>query len=91
MYRPGYRYMKCGVMLTELIPDGTQTMDLFECRDTARQSKLMAAMDHINQEMGRRALFYASSGIQQKWSGASARKSPAYTTDWDSLIHVKAI
>ena len=59
--------------------------------DTARQSKLMAAMDHINQAMGRRTLFYANSGIQQKWSGASARKSPAYTTDWDSLIHVKAI
>jgi DNA polymerase V len=91
MYRPGYRYMKCGVMLTDLIPDGAQTQDLFERRDTARQSKLMAAMDHVNQAMGRRTLFYANSGIQQKWSGAATRKSPAYTTDWDSLIHVKAI
>jgi DNA polymerase V len=77
-------------MLTDLIPDGAQTQDLFERRDTARQSKLMAAMDHVNQSMGRRTLFYANSGIQQKWSGAATRKSPAYTTDWDSLIHVKA-
>jgi hypothetical protein len=30
------------------------------------------------------------SGIQQGWTHASARKSPAYTTDWDSLIQVKA-
>jgi hypothetical protein len=36
--------------------------------------------------MGKRTLFYASSGDQQKWSGAAARKSPSYTTDWDSLI-----
>lgn len=90
MYKPGYRYMKCGIMLTDLIPDGAQTQDLFERRDTARQSKLMAAVDDINQAMGRRTLFYASSGIQQKWSGAATRKSPSYTTDWESLIRVKA-
>ena len=90
MYRPGYRYMKCGVILTELLIESTQTLDLFDRRDTARESKLMAAMDHINQAMGRRTLFYASAGIQQKWSGAAARKSPSYTTDWESLIRVKA-
>ncbi|HUS08603.1 MAG TPA: Y-family DNA polymerase [Bryobacteraceae bacterium] len=90
MYRPGYRYMKCGVILTDLILEGRETGDLFERRDIARQSKLMAALDHVNQAMGRRTLFYAGTGIQQKWTGASARKSPAYTTDWESLIRVKA-
>jgi DNA polymerase V len=90
MYRPGYRYMKCGVMLTDLIPEGKETLDLFDRRDTAKQSKLMAAMDHVNQTMGRRTLFYACSGIRQAWAGASARRSPSYTTDWESLIRVKA-
>jgi DNA polymerase V len=90
MYRPGYRYTKCGVMLTDLLPEGAETLDLFERRDTARESKLMAAMDQINQSMGRRTLFLASAGVQQKWSGVSARKSPSYTTDWESVIRVKA-
>jgi DNA polymerase V len=90
MYRPGYRYMKCGVMLTDLLLEGTETMDLFARRDTGKQSRLMAAMDHINQTMGKQSLFYASSGIQQAWRGASARRSPSYTTDWESLIQVKA-
>jgi DNA polymerase V len=90
MYRPGYRYMKCGVMLTDLFLAGTETLDLFDRRDTGRQSKLMAAMDHINQTMGRQTLFYASSGIRQAWRGASARRPPSYTTDWESLIQVKA-
>lgn len=90
MYRPGYRYMKCGVMLTDLLPEGTETLDLFDRRDTVKQSKLMAAMDHLNQTMGKQTLFYASSGIQKAWRGAAARKSPSYTTDWESLIQVKA-
>ena len=90
MYRPGYRYMKCGVMLTDLVIEGSETLDLFDRRDTAKQSKLMAAMDHVNQTMGRQTLFYASSGIQQAWRGAAARKSPAYTTDWEGLIQVRA-
>jgi DNA polymerase V len=90
MYRTGYRYMKCGVMLTDLLPEGAETGDLFDRRDTVRQAKLMAALDQVNGTMGRRTLFYASAGIQQKWLGAAARKSPAYTTDWGSLIQVKA-
>lgn len=90
MYRPGYRYMKCGVMPTDLILEGTETLDLFERHDTARQSKLMAVLDQVNQTMRKRTLFYASSGIQQKWSMNAARKSPSYTTNWESLIQVKA-
>jgi DNA polymerase V len=90
MYRPGYRYMKCGVMLTDLILESTETGDLFARRDTVRQSKLMAALDHVNHTFGKRTLFYASSGVRQGWTGASSRKSPAYTTDWESLIQVKA-
>jgi DNA polymerase V len=90
MYKPNYRYSKCGVMLTDLLPEGTETLDLFDRRDTGKQSKLMAALDHINQTMGKHTLFYASSGIQQAWRGAAARKSPSYTTDWGHLIRVKA-
>ena len=50
----------------------------------------MAALDQVNQTMGKRTLLYASAGIQQKWSMNAARKSPSYTTDWERLIKVKA-
>ena len=89
-FKPGYRYMKRGVMLTDLLPEGTETGALFARCATAWQLKLMAALDHINQTMARRSLFDASSGIQQAWTGVSARKSPAYTTDWGRFIQVKA-
>ena len=90
MYKPGYRYMKCGVMLTELVQEGNHTVDMFDTRDVKRQSKLMAAMDHINGAMGKRTLFYAGSGVARPWVGPSSSKSPAYSTDWNSLITVLA-
>lgn len=90
IYRPGYRYMKCGIMLTELVQEGNHTVDMFEARDVTRQSKLMAAMDEINSQMGRRTLFYAGTGVVREWAGVSSSKSPAYSTDWDSLITVQA-
>ena len=53
MYRPGGRYSKSRVMLTDLIPEGSETLDLLERRDIQKQSKLMAAIDQVNQMMGR--------------------------------------
>jgi len=82
--------MKCGVMLTDLVQEGNHPGDLFALRDEMRQSKLMAAMDDINSQMGGRTLFYAGTGVTRAWTGASSSKSPAYSADWNSLITVKA-
>ena len=90
MYKPGYRYMKCGVMLTDLVQEGNHPGDLFDTRDDKRQSKLMTTMDQINAAMGTRTLFYAGTGVNRPWVGASSSKSPAYSTDWNSLITVLA-
>ncbi len=91
MFKPGYRYMKCGVILTDL-SQGGHTRDLFDQRDTAKQVGLMSAIDSLNGKMGQKTLFYAGAGIQNKrtWEAASALKSPAYSTDWKNLMKVQA-
>ena len=79
MYKPGYRYMKCGVMLTELVQEGNHTGDLFDARDEKRQSKLMAAMDHINARWGRGRCFMralASTGRGSARRPRSLRRIP---------------
>jgi DNA polymerase V len=90
MYKPGYRYMKCGVILTDLIEDGGQNLDLFDKRDTRQEATLMAALDKINAKMGQRTLFYAGSGIKRPWTGMATLKSAPYTTDWNCLPVMKA-
>ncbi len=90
MYKPGYRYMKCGVILTDLVEAGKHTGDLFDTRDTEQQAKLMKAMDSLNSKWGQRTAFYAASGINREWVGVSSLKSRNFTTDWDSLMQVRA-
>jgi DNA polymerase V len=90
MYKPGYRYMKCGVILTDLVETGKNTRDLFDTRDNGKQASLMKALDTLNSKWGQRTAFYAASGVKRNWVGASALRSRPFTTDWNSLPQVKA-
>jgi DNA polymerase V len=90
MYKSGYRYMKCGVILTDLVEAGAATLDLFDTRDTGQQDKLMKAMDSLNSRWGQRTAFYAATGVTREWVGASTLRSRNFTTDWNSLMQVRA-
>ncbi|MEJ6002601.1 translesion error-prone DNA polymerase V subunit UmuC [Paucibacter soli] len=93
IFREGYRFAKCGVMLVDLQPEGLAQgeLDLFveggagegaheERRD---RSKLMSAMDQVNARYGRGSLHVASTGVSQEkatWSMRQERRTPRYTT-----------
>ena len=47
IYRPGFHYQKCGVMLMDLSPAAYHRRDLFDTRDQARQVRLMRARDRL--------------------------------------------
>ena len=90
IYRDGYLYKKAGVMLTGLVPVSQTQADLFDDRDRRKSKRLMSALDAINDRWGADTLHYASSGISKPWKTQFHRRSPAYTTDWDSLPVVNA-
>lgn len=90
MYRPGFKYKKCGVILTDLVIEGSVPQSLFDTRDTGRESRVMQAVDTINRRMGWGAVRYAVAGMQQAWRMASEMRSPAYTTQWAELPLVGA-
>lgn len=86
IYRPGYRYKKAGVMLSEITPAGVVQTQLFaDTTDTEKSLKLMAAMDGINVRMGKGAIHLASDGIVQNWRMNRGNMTPAYTNDWNEL------
>ncbi|MBO1360288.1 Y-family DNA polymerase [Acetobacter sacchari] len=78
IWRPGYRYIKAGVHLTDLSPDGAQA-SLLEPRNMAAESA-MRAMDEINQRYGKQVLRPASIGVNRNWSPRQNMLSPRYTT-----------
>ncbi len=88
IYRPGFQYKKAGVMLLGLTPDSGQQS--LSGPANGERPELMQALDRINGTWGRQAIQLAAAGFVKPWRMAQARKSPAYTTDWQELPVVKA-
>ena len=95
IFRPGYRYAKAGVMLLDLRPADLVQQELALDDEVADPggSRLMQALDAVNQRFGRNTLSLASAGLAgepRQWSMKQERRTPGYTTDWDGLALVRA-
>jgi DNA polymerase V len=100
MFRPGYRYVKAGVVLVDLQPQsramdepdlfGESTPQPVPRRDRTR---LMLAMDALNQRFGQGAVDVASAARPSQPNASTARqqqRSPRYTTRLDEVITARA-
>ena len=93
IYRPGYRFAKAGVMLLDLQDASIEQgeLDLDNVGDD--RTKLMGAMDAINDRFGRGALTLASAGTAREarsWVMKQDLKTPDYTTRWTDLPCARA-
>ena len=88
LYRWGYCYRKCGIVLLDLVPAEPKQGRFFGHQGEARQDRLMAAIDKINLAMGRGTVFYAAQGIKRALRTRCANRSPSYTTKWAELPSV---
>ncbi len=87
IYRNGYKYQKAGVILSKLVSSKERQPDLFSKKDGRKKSdSLMAALDQINELMGKKILIIAAEGITQPWKMRQSNMSPKYTTNWNDLI-----
>ncbi len=89
IYKEGYLYKKAGVVLSNLTSSDHLQEDLFEKKDLEKQKKIMKAFDKINLKANKKALFFASEGIDQNWKSLSKLRSQRYTTSFDELKKVK--
>ncbi len=89
LWKPGYRYAKAGVLLSDFHAPGTVQMDLFKpVVEKPKSRLLMATMDRINRSaLG--PIFFAREGTQQPWKMQRQRLSPSYTTRWRDLPLVR--
>jgi len=89
IYRPGFRYQKAGVMLSEITPAGGQQTDMFGFRPADdRSARRMVAMDAINGRWGKQTIRAASQGYKAPWAMRQGNLSPSYTTRWDEVLLV---
>ena len=86
IYRPGYSYKKCGVMLMELTTKQQRQETLSDdAAARAKSAKLMVAMDAVNSVWGRGTQRTGAAGMSKGWSMRSENRSPRQTTRWDEL------
>ncbi len=101
MFRPGFNYVKAGVMLVDLQPQGLQQGELdfsggpanSPAADAAESSRLMQAIDTLNQRFGRGAVTVASAVHQARHvdnAGRQERRSPRYTTRLEEIVCARA-
>jgi len=92
IWRPGYRYMKAGVMLLDIVPESHDQGALFDAprpQSRGRTRRLMGALDRLNRDLGRGTVRYAAEGLRKAWRMKQEHRSPAYTTRWDQLPVVR--
>jgi DNA polymerase V len=78
------------------LPDSQLQAELLwgdEAPQQRDRSRLMGALDQVNQRFGKRTLLLASSGIHQgmdTWGMKQVRRTPRYTTNWDDVPVARA-
>lgn len=85
VFRPGFAYSKCAILLTDLHQRGTYTQDLFAEQQDAATDRLGELMDTINLRYGRNAIHSARVKIDPEWKVRRDLLSPSYTTSWSEL------
>lgn len=100
IFRPGFDYVKAGVMLVDLRQPGHEqsALELFEpapAFDAPARSRagLMNAMDELNQRFGRDAVTVASAARRpgpSAHASRQARRSPRCTTRLDEIAVARA-
>lgn len=87
IYRDGYGYKKCGVLLSDLRPKQERQLSLLE-NDFLETEKVTKVIDAINKKFGPQSIKVLSCH-QKKTNALQTRLSPNYTTSWDELLLIK--
>ncbi len=62
LWRDGFRYAKCGVMITELLPETVQQPALWSELDRERRERAWKTVDKLNATLGRGTVRILSAG-----------------------------
>ncbi len=89
IYSPGYRFLKAGVIVMDIVPEDQIQHGIFDTVDRARDNKLMTAMDKINRALGKDLVRFAVQGYDKKWKLRAAHLSDRYTTNINELLTIK--
>ncbi|HEY0679788.1 MAG TPA: Y-family DNA polymerase [Chitinophagaceae bacterium] len=89
IFKPGFRYMKAGVMTLDIVPEDKVQMSMFDGSDRKKNKKVMETMDGINKCLGKETVRLAVQGFDKPYSRQAAHLSPRYTTNINEILNVR--
>jgi DNA polymerase V len=94
IYEPGFKMAKAGVMLLDLVPGSVLQGELdLEDEDHRDRTRLMEALDTLNQRYGKGTVHAGATGGTNKgkdWGMKQERRTPQYTTRWEDVPIARA-
>ena len=85
IFRSGYSYAKCGIILLDIVPETYYQADIFIKMQPTKNNAVMETLDRINKKYGKSTIHLAAEGFKKEWLARSNKKSPNYTTQWNEL------
>ena len=91
IFKPGYRYKKSGVVVSDIIPDQQIQLNLLDQTDHGKEFTLMQFLDDLTEKFGRDTVKVAAQGTQKKkeWALNREHLSPCYTTRLEHILTIK--
>ena len=89
IYQQGYRFMKAGIMVMDIVSEDQVQTSLFDKAKGGRDKLIMAAMDKINRSLGKEIVRMAVQGFEKKYKLRADHLSPCYTTNINQILKVK--
>ncbi|MEP7278373.1 MAG: Y-family DNA polymerase [Bacteroidota bacterium] len=89
IFSPGYRFMKCGVIVMDLVPEAQVQVSLFDGADRSKNKIVMTTMDKLNRSLGKEMVRFAIQGFEKKFKLRADHLSQKYTTDINQVLKIK--
>jgi DNA polymerase V len=90
LFRDSFRYAKCCVMITELLPEIVRQPTLWSEPDRERRERVWKTVDRLNATLGRGTVRVLSAGPKDAaWKLRAEYRSPRWTTCWDEAPRLR--
>lgn len=87
-YERGLLYKRAGVVLQGLVPASSVSACFWEGHRQEFSRRLMTVIDQLNQRFGRGTVEIGCATKDDAWMPRAARRSPAYTTNWNEILTI---
>jgi DNA polymerase V len=88
VYKEGYNYLKCGVIVMDLVPATHVQGNLFS-KPSVKGRTIMETMDMVNKCLGKDTVRLAVQGFDRRYKLKAEHLSPCYTTNIKDILKVK--